>query len=132
MTDFYRTSQVQITDSIASVGGHNYTLRNITSYRHSLQVRSRIGDYALLASAAFFGLLALGNLFAGETDGFFVGLFLATALGVPGYLFFRRPLRMHHLILVTASGEVRAYSSRDGDEVSNVAAALGRALSAFR
>ena len=128
MTSLHDRNGVTVTPSMLSIRGHNYPIRNISSYRHGV-TKLDPPFWKVLALALGVALVGVGLAIVGNGD---IGGLVAVAVGAPlVYLSFdvlMSKRKNHHLVLITSAGEVRAYTSEDEQEVRDIAAAVRVAL----
>jgi hypothetical protein len=118
---FLSERAVLVTNARFVTNNQTYALGGITSVKLLMEsAKNGPGIFALLG--AFVLLLAA---FSAKDWGFAAASIILGAIGV---LVIKSAKPTHHLILRTASGEVRAISSEDGPFIARVLAAINNAM----
>jgi len=112
---------VTITTSRAMLGSTTYAVPNITSVRQEVQ-RSGAGCLMVVAGVGLF--LSIHALFRGTFWGY-VSLLVGMGAAVLAYLRWRPTF---WIVIGTAGAESRTISSKDGQWIIRVAAALNEAM----
>lgn len=127
----YRDHHVQVTESVLTIGGHNYPVAGITAFR---TVRQAPNDAGHLLAMVFGGLVAVGGfgaLFIPQAAATGAVLLLAGAgAAILGWHLRRGLSPVFHLVLSTAGGDLHALTSSSHHDVDRVSRALTEALAA--
>lgn len=116
---FLSKNGVRVTNARFIVHGETYSMANVTSVKTDMEPPDRKGPFLTCAVGVLSLMLAEGG--AG-----FVGV--GGVLLILGVLWWKGQSPTHSLILSSASGEVRALSSEDGDFVNKVEQSLNQAI----
>lgn len=130
---YYQSQLISVSQARISIKGMDYPIRNISAVGLETKQPSMVGAVLsmlagiLLCIGAIVGYVVLpADVKMVMMTVLFGGLFWA---GLAVYLF-SSAKPAYHLVFQTNSGQVDAYSSRNGDEMSAIKAAINQAIDA--
>ena len=120
---FLSEGNVLVTNARFVVNSQTYALSGVTSVKSLVETPDNVGPIIGVILGFVMAISAFGK---GSVEWGLVaiGLVFVTVAGL--ILWSQKPT--HHLVLRTSSGEVRAISSRDGEFIVRVVAALNDAI----
>lgn len=134
-TIFYQDQNVVVSNSRLIVGNSTYPLSNITSVSSTRKEDSNVLPAVFGLGAFAAGASGMGKLWQGivdrNFDTFFAGLALFALCGALIFVTFRANKitgASYEVVIRTSGGDIPAYSSRDGNTVTLIIAALNEAI----
>ena len=123
---FLETASAKVTNARAVIGEKTYAMANITSVGINRSI-SRLGRGLMIIS----GLVFLFTLVAGPGVGISIALMFAApgvVLALVGHLLNQNARATHVLTLYTASGEIKALTSTNLDNLRQISEAIANAM----
>jgi len=117
---FLSEGSVLVTNARLVSNGQTYAIAGVTSVRTNVEAPSSFGVLCIVVGAIVL-LIALLNASG-------VGTVWGAVILMIGVLIAKAQRATHHLILHSSSGEVRAISSKDGDFIARILAAVNNAI----
>lgn len=119
---FYSDSAgVRVTSTRLLVESTTYAMQNITSIKRDSTPPSRVGPVVIFLVGA---LLLLGGV-SGSGLGMVIFALLMLAVGAAWW---KSQKTTYHLVIASASGEVKAISSEDKQRVDNIVQAVNESI----
>ncbi len=117
----YQSADVRITPGGADFAGMTYAVRNITSVQMVTEPSQR-------GPAIFLAVLCAVGTVLGFMNDASTCAFVAIAVMVVCGVFAMMSNPKHHIRLHTAGGEIRAYTTENGDHAARISLALKNAI----